>query len=145
MSQLPAVIDTKLVLERYAKGESIRSIAKDIGCHHVAIYNRLLTECPDEWKAIASSNALTDLDEAEQELKTAPDMLTVTRARGWADIQRWKLERLLRRYFGQDQIQSHAAVQINIGIARTSSTQDEQAIDVEVIATDSQSVVQKPE
>ena len=117
MAQLPAAIDTKAVLERYSQGETIRDIAASIGCSHVAIYNRLLTEAPDEWKAVASSNALTDLDQAEQDLKTAPDMLTVTRARGWADIQRWKLERLLRRYFGQDQAAGSApqvAIQINL-------------------------------
>ena len=102
MAQLPAVIDTKAALERYSNGESIRQIAQSIGCSNVALYNRLLTEVPDEWKAIASSNALLHLDQAEEDLKTAPDMLSVTRARGWADIQRWKLERLLRRYFGQD-------------------------------------------
>src|SRR5258708_5342554 len=80
MAQLPAVIDTKKAIERYSSGETIRDIAKSIGCSHVALYNRLLTECPEEWKAIASSNALSDLDEAEDNLKTAPDMLSVTRA-----------------------------------------------------------------
>ena len=131
MAQLPAVIDTKLALERYSAGESIREIAKTFGCSHIALYNRLLTECPDEWKAIASSNALTDLEQAEQDLKTAPDMLSVTRARGWADIQRWKLERLLRRYFGQDQhVGAGAAVQINIGIARKDAQPEVQVIEV---------------
>jgi hypothetical protein len=124
MSQLPAVIDTKSALERYSNGESIRDIAKSMGCSHVALYNRLLVECPEEWKALASSNALSDLDEAEHDLKTAPDMLTVTRARGWADIQRWKLERLLRRYFGQDQAVTAQAVQININLRRTAETEE---------------------
>lgn len=90
-----------------------------------------MAEAPDEWKALASSNALADLEEAEQDLKTAPDMLAVTRARGWAEIQRWKLERLLRRYFGQD---GHAAsvmpIQINIGIRREDATN---AVQQEVI------------
>ena len=77
-----------------------------------------MTEMPEDWKALASANALANLDEAEQDLKTAPDMLTVTRARGWAEIQRWKLERLLRKYFGQDAPQQQQAVQININLRR---------------------------
>ena len=136
MAQLPAVINTKEAIERYSKGESIREIAKSFGCSHVALYNRLMAEAPEDWKAIASANALASLDEAENELKTAPDMLTVTRARGWAEIQRWKLERLLRRYFGQDSIPQGAnAVQININLRRSAdqtAPSDTQVIDIPV-------------
>lgn len=103
MAQLPAVIDTKQAIERYKSGETIKQIAKSFGCSHVALYNRLLAESPEEWKAVASSNALANFEEAEEELRTAPDMLTVTRARAWAELQRWKLENLLRKYFGRDQ------------------------------------------
>jgi len=104
------------VLERYQGGETIAEIARDIGCTDPPIYHALLEHDADRWKAIASAHALSRLDNAENDAKVAGDALSLARARTMGEFSRWKLEKLLRRYFGQD-IPADLAGRITINIS----------------------------
>lgn len=112
------------VLHRALNDEKLADIAKDIGVSRSGINQALLKYSEEEWKSVQSARALTELQSAEQELETAPDMLTVSRARERLRSAQWQLERLHRRLFGQqDQaVSGGSAVQINIGIVRRSGT-----------------------
>jgi len=104
------------VLERYQGGETIAEIARDIGCTDPPIYHALLEHDAERWKAISSAHALARLDDAEREADTAQDALSLARARARGEFARWKLEKLLRRYFGQD-IPADLAGRITINIS----------------------------
>jgi hypothetical protein len=61
---------------------------------------------------------LSEIEEAEKDLKEAPDQLAVTRARERLASARWMLERLLRGIYGQDQQAtsgSGISITLNIG------------------------------
>lgn len=118
-----ATVKASTVLDRYEQGQSILRQAKNLKVSHVALYAHLLKHFPERWKEIASASALVDLEEATEEMRDAPDMLTLMRGRALSDLQRWKLERLLRRYFGQDTLPgSGQAVQININLRSAAAT-----------------------
>jgi len=107
-------------LERYREGESLYEIAPSIGVSKTSLYRHLLNgELAEEWKEAKISHALAELEEAELGLKTAPDMLGITRARERARAAQWHLERLLRRMYGNDVPQDLAGrvnISINVGV-----------------------------
>ena len=146
-------VDPKSVLDRYLSDESTTDIAKSYGVTRQALGQFLLKTAEAEWKDVQVARAIArkesaddDLDKIGTKIQGADAderqrlTLSLAHARERLKSAQWDLERVCRRIYGQDQPpNAGAAVQINIGIARSAS----QVVDAEVIATDRQSVVQK--
>jgi hypothetical protein len=123
--ELQSVLDR--AIQSYGEGESIYRIANGLGVEHTTLYRQLIKHRESEWRDAKVSRALAELESAEDELKTAPDALALTRARERCRAAQWQLERLMRRIYGQDAgVHGGTAVQININLRR------EQPLDVVV-------------
>ena len=120
LSSLPAE-DLKSILdaaiESYGNGASIYAIALDLGVEHTTLYRHLIRHREGEWRDAKIGRALAELDEAEGDLKTAPDGLALSRARERCRAAQWQLERLMRRVYGQDhQADNSGRVSITLNI-----------------------------
>jgi DNA-binding transcriptional regulator YdaS (Cro superfamily) len=124
-------VDPKDVLDRVLSEESTKEIAASLGVTRSALNQWLLINAETEWKAAQYIRAAKRKDEAEEELETAPDALSLARAREKLRAAQWDLERVCRRIYGQDAPPASAAVQINIGIRHKTDTVDAQVIEVE--------------
>lgn len=93
------------VLDRYINGEQVAAIAPEYGVSDVTIYALLLREHQGAWRDIQTARALARLEFNQDELKTAPDALSLARAREGVRSAQWELERLLNRLYGQQQQQ----------------------------------------
>jgi hypothetical protein len=126
LSNLPAERRTEIaqqVLERYINGEQVAQMAPEYGVSDVTIYALLLREHEDDWKEVQKARALARKERAEEKCRTAPDALSLARAREELRSAQWELERLLRRLYGQDQQANvGAVVQINIALRRDNAT-----------------------
>lgn len=91
-------IDAK-ILEAVGKGRSLLSIADEYGVSDVAILHRC-QQYP-EYKRQASIGVELRMDKREQELESAPDNVSVTRADRLLGHARWIAERLAADRFGQ--------------------------------------------
>ena len=106
------------ILSHYEAGTSIYTIAEKLGVDNATIYRQLVKHRADDWKEVRSARYLSEIEEAEKDLKEAPDALAVTRARERLASARWMLERLLRGIYGQDQQAaggSGISITLNIG------------------------------
>ena len=132
------LLDT--ILAHYECGTSIYELAEKLGVDNATLYRQLVKHKPDDWMEVRGARYLSEIEEAEKEMKEAQDALAVTRARERLASARWMLERLNRKIYGQDQAHvGGAAVQINIGIRRDPATsavqhEPEDAVLVETIA-----------
>ena len=122
------------VLTRYINGEQVAAMAPEYGVSDVTIYALLLREHEDDWKEVQRARALARLEKSQHELETAPDALSLARARERVRSAQWELERLLRRLYGQDQpASSGQVVHINIDLGAVQSPpSDGQVIDIPV-------------
>jgi len=91
------------VLDRYINGEQVAAIAPEFGVSDVTIYALLLREHQEAWKDIQTARALARLETSQDELRTAPDALSLARAREQVRSAQWELERLLSRLYAQKQ------------------------------------------
>lgn len=136
-----AKVDPKTILARYEAGESIAEIAQTFDVTDAGMYRFLLRTDPELWKELSSAHALAELDLAAKQQDEAHDMLSLSRAREKVGLAKWRLERLLRRYFGQDQAHSSGpGVQINVNISPRESNPvsvDDQVIESKPIGSDS--------
>src|SRR5688500_18609535 len=111
------------VLTRYINGEQVADMAPEYGVSDVTIYALLLRDHEDDWKEVQRARALARLEKAQSKMDTAPDALSLARAREQVRSAQWELERLLRRLYGQDQaVGAGSAVQININLRREDAT-----------------------
>jgi len=117
-----AKVDPNVLLTRYMNGESGVDIARSFGVTRQALSLYMLRHAEDQWRDVQVAKALTRLEQAEDAMEGAPDMLALSRAREQARSAQWQLERLCRRIYGQDVPQSVAAVQVNINLRRESAT-----------------------
>ena len=116
------------IMDRVIDGETITSIAGEIGVSEPALSVRLLQDCPDEWRSAQTARALVRLRRAEDEMDAAQDPLTVARTREQVRSAQWQLERLQRRLYGQDApVQTGSGVTISIDLSSL-----QQAIDSKV-------------
>jgi hypothetical protein len=95
------------VLDRYINGEQVANIAPEYGVSDVTIYALLLREHQEAWKDIQTARALARLEQSQDELQTAPDALSLARARERVRSAQWELERLFSRLYGQKQEVTH--------------------------------------
>lgn len=106
------------ILAHYESGASIYDLAEKLGVHNATLYRALKKYRSEDWKEIASARYEAEIEEADRELKSADNPVAVTRARERIASARWKLERLDRKNYGQDQPAPTAAVQVNINLRR---------------------------
>ena len=103
------------VMARYQEGESVWAIAQSLQCAHTTLYRMLIADRPEAWRDAKVSHALANLETAEEELRTAPDALALSRAREVVRSCQWQLERLMRSVYGQQDHADHTGrVTINI-------------------------------
>lgn len=122
-----------ILLAGYNEGRQVAEMAPEFGISDVTAYALLLRDHEDAWKDAQRARALARLDRAQNQLKTAPDALSLARAREEVRAAQWELERLMRRIYGQDAPQALAnAVQININLRRADQTAPETAQVIEV-------------
>jgi hypothetical protein len=110
--------DLDLILYRVDNGDSVPAIARELGVGDATIYRRMLTECPERWKAAQAAKALADLEKADESLGTAADAIEVSRAREQLRSAQWRLERVANRIYGPQVAERELppiAIQINIG------------------------------
>lgn len=116
-------VDPKQVIERVLAEESTKDIAASLGVTRSALNQWLLTQAETDWKAAQIIRAHKRKEEAEEEMDTAADALSLARARERLRAAQWDLERVQRRIYGQDVSGQVAnAVQININLRRESAT-----------------------
>ncbi len=96
-----AVLHHEAILTRIAGGERIADIAADYDRTGPAISMALAKHHPSEYAEALKSQAEQRMVKYETELETAPDGLSVSRARELLAHQRWKLERLHPERWGQ--------------------------------------------
>lgn len=122
MDNLPARplsdTDPKDVLKRYLSDESTKDIAATYGVTRQALGQFLLKYAETDWKDAQVVRALARKESAEDDLETAPDVLSLARARERLRAAQWDLERVCRRIYGQDVATVAQAVQININLRR---------------------------
>lgn len=130
--ELSALLDK--AIQSYGEGESIYRIAAGLGVEHTTLYRQLIKHRETEWRDAKVSRALAELESAEDDLKTAPDGLALTRARERCRAAQWQLERLMRRIYGQDhQADSGGRVSITLNIGTREPLDvvaDQSALDV---------------
>ena len=95
------------VLEAYSNGQQVAEIAPQFGVSDVTIYALLLRDHQDTWKDVQTARALARLERSTAELDSAPDALSLARARETLRGAQWELERLLNRLYGPKQEVTH--------------------------------------
>ncbi len=122
-------VDPKDVIERVLREESTKDIAASLGVTRSALNQWLLVHAETEWRAAQIIRAHKRKDEAEDEMDSATDPLSLARARERLRAAQWDLERVQRRIYGQDVPNVAQAVQININLRRDAGQQT--AVDIE--------------
>lgn len=106
------------VLTRVLNEESTKDIARSFGVTRSALNQWLLANAEGDWKTVQIIRAHKRKDEAEDEIETAPDALSLARAREKLKAAQWDLERVCRRIYGQgvtpDQL-GRVSITLNIG------------------------------
>jgi len=107
------------VLQRYLAEETTTQIAKSFGVTRSGLNYWLLKVAETEWKDAQMLKALRRKEEAEDELDTATDALTLARGRERLKAAQWDLERICRRIYGQDAppASSGLTITLNLGAA----------------------------
>jgi len=98
--------------------ENARTVAKDLGISHVALYAWLLRNCPDDWQALSAAVQLGKITDAQDTLddKTIDmDSVAISRTRESAKLASWQLERVSRIYAAKQEV--NQGVSINVTIA----------------------------
>jgi transposase-like protein len=114
------------VLERAVEDERLADIAKDYGVSRTGLNKALLKYAEEDWKETQVARALTLVEDCEDDLESAADMVAISRARERLKSAHWKLERLHRRLFGQEAPNQSGSgtISINIGISRSAEPTD---------------------
>jgi len=103
----------KECIQRYLDGTDLTVVANEYNVTRPRLYQILAEHAETEWKSAQAAFALHQYEEAEKDMKIAPDGLTLARAREQVKSAQWKLERVLRRIYGQDAPQVN--IQVNLG------------------------------
>jgi len=106
-----AVKNADTILQRISNGERLMDIAPDYGVSVPAISMALRQHLPDRYDEALRNQIEEKLAIYEEQLETARDGLTISRARELLAHTRWKLERRNPAKWGQ----AKQAVQVNAG------------------------------
>ena len=99
--------DPKQVLERYLNGESSTQIAASYNCTRQGLGYFLRQTAPDPWREAQIVLAVERKEQAEDEIASAGDPLSLARAREQLRGAQWDLERVFNRIYGQKQEVTH--------------------------------------
>lgn len=113
------------VLDRYIAGEQVAAMASEYETSDVTLYALLLREHESDWKDIQEARALARLERSQGELRTAPDALSLARAREEVRSAQWELERLCRRLYGEDRQQLQVQISPTLVISVAQAPQGE--------------------
>jgi len=113
----------QVLLIGYNEGKQVADMAPEFGISDVTAYALLLREHEADWREAQKARAMARLERAQHALGTAPDALSLARAREEVRAAQWELERLMRRLYGQDAPQQAQAVQVNINLRRENATE----------------------
>lgn len=126
LSQMPTEQRSAILADsiaRYGRGESVYAIAAELGIEHTTLYRHLVKHHEQDWISAKKSRALAEIEEGEEQLRSASDALALTRARERIRAAQWQLERLYRKVYGQDApVNAGQAVQININLRGENAT-----------------------
>jgi len=115
--------DPKEVLSQILQEVSITDIAASFGVTRSALNQWLLETSETQWKTAQFIRAYKRKEDAEEDLESAADALSLSRARERLRAAQWDLERVCRRIYGQDVPGSLAqAVQINVNLRSEPAT-----------------------
>ena len=101
------------ILERVANGESVTSVAKDLGYSGHAGITERLGDDPEYIKAMRIG-VIGKIERREQQLEEAPDNVSVTRADRLLGHARWWAESMDSERFGRKNGPGAVAVQVVI-------------------------------
>lgn len=90
------------VLTRVLNEESTKDIAASLGVTRSALNQWLLANAEGDWRTVQVIRAHKRKDEAEDEIESAADALSLARAEKKLKAAQWDLERVCRRIYGQD-------------------------------------------
>jgi hypothetical protein len=110
--------DPRDVLKRVLNEESTKDIAQSFGVTRSALNQWLLETAETQWRAVQVARAYKRKEEAEDEMDTATDSLSLARARERLKAAQWDLERVCRRIYGSDvpaDLAERISIQLNIG------------------------------
>jgi CRISPR/Cas system Type II protein with McrA/HNH and RuvC-like nuclease domain len=105
-----ATLDPMPVLARLQSGESLRTIAADLGVSNVGLRAWLLREDREQYSEVITAALTTRVAEADERLDEAEDAVSIARAREQARFARMDYERRRPSLYGQ---RPSTAVQIN--------------------------------
>lgn len=131
-------LDPAEVLNQYLAGKTSRQIAEENGITRQALQAWLLREDAQGWQLAQTAIAQEDVDEAidyrksiqariEGADKEERERLNIALvcARDAEKSAQWRLERVCRRIYGQDQVPASVMpIQINIGISRDAAKEE---------------------
>ena len=99
------------ILPRLLADERMADIAASLHVTRSALNMWFLETCEDDWKKVQVARAITRKEGAEDALDSAPDPLSLARARERLKAAQWDLERICRRIYGEDRAQLQVQVQ----------------------------------
>ena len=102
----------KSVIERYLAGENSTQIAATLNVTRQGLAFWMRKHAEEDWREAQIIQAVERKEEAEAELETAPDALSLARARERLRSAQWDLERVFSRIFGQKQEVTHTVAPI---------------------------------
>ncbi len=121
--------DPKQVLQRYLAEETTTQIAQSFNVTRSGLNYWLLRVAESEWKDAQMLKALRRKEEAEDEMDSAQDALTLARARERLKAAQWDLERICRRIYGQDAPPAQSGLTINLNLWPNAAVQSAKVIE----------------
>lgn len=123
------------VIDRYLSDERTADIAASYGVHRSRLNQWLLEYAESHWRNAQVARAVTAKEQAQDDLATASDPLSLARAREQLRAAQWDLERLFSRLFGPKQ-ELTVTVQPVLNIAVVQQTVELPAIEHDGSASD---------
>lgn len=113
-AQLPVAIGSELILpeivRRYASGESVQTLAAEVGVHRATLYRWMLAGTGDrEYRDLVTHCLVQRVAEADAALAAAREPCDIARAREQARFARMDLERRRPQLYGPRQEIHHAS------------------------------------
>lgn len=105
------------VVKRYLSGESLTSLAQELGIARRTIYNWLHRECGNDetYRELQRQVYVGRIADADEMLESASDAVHIARAREIARYARWDAERRLPHLFGpKSEVKSDTSIKVII-------------------------------
>ena len=91
------------VIRRYLEDQTTAKIAQELGVHRSGLHQWLLRNCEEQWREAQIARALSQYEQAKDDMAAASDTLSLGRAREMVRSAQWELERLFSRLYGAKQ------------------------------------------